>query len=814
MQETTNDWFTVLLFPLCRPLMLGSSSSSSNTTFSELFDGLQGHSVLYVLYRCTPLAALAPDDVVELLRKRPLSTPVPSPALSQASPGSGPSTPSLVDDGLKSVAENYSIKQLRRSSSAASTSEQERDVSLYQGFYAMHCAVDAITSSLQLMVEPGKIMNQSQLITQCGTTCYKETVLCNLKKSKEILSQVQPLTYRVELLENIFSMLFLRVSDFHKVNLDNDSDEAIPVTLSSAHLKLSDFGMGGSEATLVGNHQAVGGVDSNTFSYLQRSSEQFYVTESIAHDLLEIVKGCLIDLQAMNFAQQRFAQAQVQHQSHSGSVAEGIESGEMAMSDSQIVSTSVPVQDFQQRLARLNQYVNEAKWRLQLVSIGSSGTEQSTQSLFRPGTQGSDSDISTVASDDDSNDDHSDEQYEGRDSQVTKKPIHSYQLTDSNEGSQEAQTTSSVHVSAEDGDQSDSGGEGDTEEKEAKGTISRRKRKSRHSRSPRSEIRLSRKLNVRSVVSGIIPRMLASPDTLLQLCLRNSNYDRAEEVIRMFGMDDTASNNAVVFAERLDRLSLQLNSTTKPPFCAPSIARKRLMIAAQSPSHRSQVPESGYTSPVVECEASDLDGLEELLSSSVTPKQFPFINKLSEQMSNLSSALPSLVILDIACTSCNGRSLCLNLLDMAVDRAQSLKNLSSSVTAAGAIVGPITFLHSVRSLLEQTESSQTCLQQLLNQGTCPLAPDLWTASHESLLLQQASQDSVRMEALAAETVPVTEVEKANAGHKSPLREAMETLLKAFTDNTGGGASYLRTLFTHADNLSSLLISCEEELGGQ
>jgi zinc finger FYVE domain-containing protein 26 len=777
-----------------RPLMLGSSSSCSNTTFNELFDGLEGHSVLYVLHRCTPLAALAPDDVVELLRKRPLSTG-PSPALSRASPGSGPSTPSLIDDGLKSLSDNLSLKQLRRSSSAVSTAEQERDVSLYQGFYAMHCSLVAITSSL--LVELGKAIDQSKLTTQCDKISYQETVLSNFKKSKEILSQVKPLTYRVELLENIFSMLFLKVSDFQKVNVDSDSDEAIPVTLS-AHLQASDVHVNEAKC---GNHQAVGGPDRNSYW----SSEQFCVTESIAHDLLEIVKGCLFDLQAMKFAQQRFAQAQFQHQSLIGTVSEITESGEVNVSDSQFVSTSVPVQDFQQRVARLYQCVNEAKWRLQLVSIGSSSAEQSAQSLFRPRTQGSDSDISSIASNDSSNDDHSeDEQYEYRDSQVKITPTYSYQGTDSNEGAQEV-PAASVHVSTEEGHQSDSGGEGDTEEKEARETISRKKRKHFHSRSPRSEIKFSRQHKVKSLVSGIIPRMLASPDTLLQLCLRNSNYDRAEEVLRMFGMDDTASNNAVVFSERLDRISSQLNSPVKH-----FSVSKKSMVSTQSPLLRRQVPESEFTSTAVECKASDLDELEELLSSSVTPKHFPFISKLSEHVSDLTGVLPSLIILDIACTSCNGRNLCLDLLNMAVDRAQSLKKKSSSATTRSGIVGPVMFLHSVRSLLEHIESSQTCLKQLLNQGTCPLAPDLWTSCHESLLLQQASQDSVRMEALAAETVPVTEVEKANAGHKSPLREAMETLLKAFTDSTGGGGSYLRTLFTHADNLSSLLISCEEE----
>lgn len=798
--------------------MLVKSSGNGNTTFSEMFDGLEGHSVLYVLHRCTPLAALAPDDVIELLRKRPLSTPVPSPVLSQASPGSEPSTPVLADDGSQSVAENQSIRQLQRMSSNTATSERERDISLYRGFYAIQCAINAVKSSLQLMGEPERIANPGLLVSQPGVHFYEETVRANLKKAKEMLSQIIPLTYRVELLENIFSLLFLKVSDFHKMNLDDDSDEAVSVKQSAASLSLFELRVSGAVASVSENHPAVDGPSVPTLCSA-RSAEQFAVGESVAHDLLDMLKGCLIDLQAMKFARQRLAHMQVHHQPYSGLIVDVTETDEASMLDSQTLITSVSVQDFQQRLARLNQLVNEAKWRLQLVCVGSSGIEQSRQSLFCSGARDTDSDISPIVTDDETKFDecHSDGQDDDNNIEVKTK-VHVLQLkqttsepADEHEEATVVQNTSSMHLSAEDGDQSDSGGEGDTEETEAKKTMMKRKRKSRHSRSPRSERVLSRRIKTKSVISGIVARMLASPDTLLQLCLRNSNYDRSEEVIRMFGLEDTASGHAVVFAEQLEKVSLQLmGSITKSLLPAPLVKTSRLPVVEQSSSLDSKTPVSGHASPVLGFGSLELDALEELLSSSVTPKQFPFISKLSEQTMKLSSSLPSLVLLDLACSSCNGRSLCLDLLTMAIDRAQALESESDVVTATGIAAGPIVFLHSVHGLLEQIESMETCLRLLLNQGTCPLATDLWTASHELTLMRQASQDSVRLEAQAAESVPVTEVERANAGQKSPLREAMETLLKAFTDNSEDCASYLRTLFMHVDNLSSLLISCEEE----
>ena len=794
-----------------RPLMLTGTSLNGSTTFSDMFDGLEGHSVLYVLHCCTPLAALAPDDVIELLQKQPLSTPVPSPVLSQASPSSGPSTPILNDEGSFMTSDNLLFREFRRSSSIASTAEKERDVALYQGFYAVQSAIDAVRISLQVVAESVRRTSISQQVMRHNAPLYEEAVLGSLKKAKEALSQVYPLTYRVELLENIFSLLFLKVGDFHKMRTDDDSDEATTKQSSTVALEGSEAS---TSETYFGESVSGHSVSLSSVRSL-RSTEQFAVSESVAQDLLDMLKGCLIDLDATKFAQHRGAHAPASHWSLGG--LSFTESDDSVMSFNQTnIMTSVSVQDLQQRLARLNQYVNEAKWRLQLVCMGVSSPEHCKGSLFSIGLQDSDSDISEIVTDEEETFDGSlsDSQYEKKDSQFENKNNNS-QITTSERADERKrkrkfdENSTSVHLSTEDGDQSDSGGEGDTEETEGKKPMIKKKQKRCYSRSPRSEHIFSMKQKSKSALSGIISRMLSSPDTLLQLCLRNSNYDRAEEVIRMFGLEDTVSGHAVMFADRLDIVSLQLAGAMSKSQTQQTTKKLKTMVAEQSSLVGSQqsscqpFPDPGFGS-------TEVDTLEELLSSSISPRQFPFVGELSEELFKLSSSLPSLILLDLACSSCSQQKVCLDILNMAVDRLQALENIAGIVHTVGSSIGPIVFLNMIHRMMEKIEEPHTYLRQFLNQGTVPLGDDLWTTNHESALWKRASQEQVRMEMLAMESVLVTEMERADAGHKSPLREAMETLLKSFADDTDSHASYIRTLFTHADNLSSLLIRCDSD----
>ncbi|KAJ7371027.1 Zinc finger FYVE domain-containing protein 26 [Desmophyllum pertusum] len=86
-----------------------------------------------------------------------------------------------------------------------------------------------------------------------------------------------------------------------------------------------------------------------------------------------------------------------------------------------------------------------------------------------------------------------------------------------------------------------------------------RKRKSRrHRLSSRTSASEGSSLLIKD--NSIIARMLSSPDTLIYMCMRKDNYERALQVIKMFNMAQKPSAQAAVFAEKYGKTVKQLES--------------------------------------------------------------------------------------------------------------------------------------------------------------------------------------------------------------------------------------------------------------
>ena len=129
-----------------------------------MFQSLDSHSVLHVLHQSTNLAQLPKSEVLGILKTRPVFS-------SERCLESQVETPSDIDDRI------------------SSDSEIQRDIALYHAFCAMCGFLEIILA--------GRDNNSENDFT------------FNMHESRRHVGNIYPLTFRVEVLENMFSMLFV-----------------------------------------------------------------------------------------------------------------------------------------------------------------------------------------------------------------------------------------------------------------------------------------------------------------------------------------------------------------------------------------------------------------------------------------------------------------------------------------------------------------------------------------------------------------------------------------------------------------------------
>lgn len=207
-----------------------------------MFQGLESHSVLHVLHKSVSLAHLPEKEVFELLRKRPVFSPL------DANQTTGCPTeveekrldePHQAEDASKENAE-------RGGQDSEIHPEVQRDIFLYHSYCALRNFMEAITSS----VEETSLKDSLETVGECAEQTAKTLapgrsertkgnpgiasqqqsycgqVASKLNAGKQHLAQVYPLTYRVEILENIFSLLFGTYEDLYEGRVQqNESDD-------------------------------------------------------------------------------------------------------------------------------------------------------------------------------------------------------------------------------------------------------------------------------------------------------------------------------------------------------------------------------------------------------------------------------------------------------------------------------------------------------------------------------------------------------------------------------------------------------------
>lgn len=379
------------ILPFYRPHLQHQSSFTIHRA-GEMFKGLESHSTLFVLHHYTPLASLNPLEVIDILKMRPrvplvstVSTMTPPPQFSRgATPMKFPSDP----ESPPVLSPNDTQKSFSVLSLKSLQPEQERDISIYRSFCAIRLVLDAVWTSVEITngtldkIESSEQTKSSPTMEakanskaarklNFGTSFledepvekelvvkpndskrYTSGVVDNLQEAKHYISLIEPLNYRLELLEDIFSLLFLTSSDIKPMSVSETKE---------APVEDNESKMEGSLPSRWSNEF------SSAFSSvaLIRSKAGFLIGERIASDLLLMLQDCINELRAAKFQQTQ-------------------QTGSSQTRATSIIKSSIPLTSLQQRSAQLEQYINEAKWRLQLVS-SKSGILAST--LTKSGTE-------------------------------------------------------------------------------------------------------------------------------------------------------------------------------------------------------------------------------------------------------------------------------------------------------------------------------------------------------------------------------------------------------------------------------------------
>ncbi|XP_078590684.1 zinc finger FYVE domain-containing protein 26-like isoform X2 [Branchiostoma floridae x Branchiostoma japonicum] len=875
-QACRNLAYQVQLVQWCldktRPLVIESGAPTTHhDRASELFQGLEFHSVLFVLHQATSLARLNQEEVLDLLHKQP-SLPTEensSKKIVRFAP---------VDDDS---AEDISISE------GPQSLQQQRDISIYRGYCAIRCFMDAILHGQDLgmkaransSLSAGSNISSTQPAAQMEEM-YGRLVTKNLEVGKDHLSQIQPLTFRAEVLENIFSLLFVTHDDLlddRSVLSDSGGEEGqyeldrtnrgsrresllscppsldssvemvsstevyriladnsttwkpnVPGTVLDAIVQASEGIAIGKEATVPENKEEVTatkeepttkrkkGRDKNHHPSLSDIAEPasedrnglsghssgrsgdgwtrevprlgFLMDECLVRDILAVLKECFLNLKSARFA--KLGQGQ---------------NGE----DEDLlkcVSSSITESSLQQRISRLDQCINEAQWRFQLV-VPEHVPKQ--PGLIAVGSR----DSGDTSSGDEMGSYYSRWEQDKRIKRQRKK-----------------RGTSSSRSRSET-DDSDKG---------------RRRRRRNHSArysSAASSLVLKRK-------TGIIPRMLATKGTLLNMCLQRGNYTQAHQVIKMFQFKNEANVAEVKFSENYEAASKQLQSVEVKSKGGNMSGKADKPAASKSPLGAiASAAAAGMASMSLNNIVDQLLKTERLPTvvwadeEEMTTK--PLICSLIR-----SENVPAMIIFDLACTATNSWEVSRSLLEMAdkkvtpAVKSQELQtnykpgkedqhriskaeeSIAGFESVFKQIVGVVGKDSGESSSLIRPEVKakffQHSARDVLGRGSTSLDVEELRNQVSSLLEREKAVERL-FKALSEDGDMQTLEGKTGKAKRSAVQQAMQHLIKVYDgypvlcsslwhmeqleslgDEDVQWADFLRSLYTHVGTMTTLL----------
>uniref|UniRef100_A0A671YLB0 Zinc finger FYVE domain-containing protein 26 n=1 Tax=Sparus aurata TaxID=8175 RepID=A0A671YLB0_SPAAU len=321
--------FTTFVFCLIRGISMEALLAQLHT--------LDNHSALYILHSLTPLAQFEERKILDLLQQLPNSP--------------GPDTVGSLSPGV------------------------QRNIVLFQGFCAMKYAICALCANAHKYSNCTECESTQQdvALTVLVLLCLLGFPGCHLS-FQHYLSECQlyleavPAMFRLELLENIFSLLFLSKADFsQQIQKDTNS------SLNTGNAAQSDCSSDARNTNVgLGNKAKTDETEySKTENQQQRSS-----SPTAAHrthlDLGHLIQGCrgfLVDVAAMEGFMKLLKEG-LEGMCVVGQ-QEGQEAGRALPREAEAVESlgcSVTADTFGTRLQRLSKRTAEAQWRLQIIS--------------------------------------------------------------------------------------------------------------------------------------------------------------------------------------------------------------------------------------------------------------------------------------------------------------------------------------------------------------------------------------------------------------------------------------------------------------
>uniref|UniRef100_A0A673C1U7 Zinc finger FYVE domain-containing protein 26 n=1 Tax=Sphaeramia orbicularis TaxID=375764 RepID=A0A673C1U7_9TELE len=321
---------------------------------------LDNHSALYILHSLTPLAQFEEHKILNLLQQLP----------------------------------NKSGKEDTNPISSLSPGVQ-KNIVLFQGFCAMKYAVYALCvnahkytscaecESKQQHQPPEAEINQNQTSTS-SEGCH--LLFQQYLSECQLYLEAVPAVFRLELLENIFSLLFLSSADF-ALQVQKDTNSNLNTGSATQSQCLSNAKNSKVEAgTKAKTDEAEG----------SRGDDQTMPPSSPAGvpnshlDLGHFVQGCrgfLVDVVAME------GFLKLLKQGLEGMVVVGQQDGEEAgralPQDAEVAESlgcSVTAETFGSRLQRLSKRTAEAQWRLQIITSNQSSESPLPMSTYTHST--------------------------------------------------------------------------------------------------------------------------------------------------------------------------------------------------------------------------------------------------------------------------------------------------------------------------------------------------------------------------------------------------------------------------------------------
>lgn len=892
-----------------RPLLATSESGSTrHQQASEMFQGLESHSVLHVLHKSVNLANLQEKEVFELLRKRPVFTPLNTDKVKRVSK-------SLESKGVAPIETLDTFSKEKQDSEIHP--EVQRDIYLYHSYCAVRNFMDAVSLSAEEAYCKDNNWNaqsedscaaddvsglSSESVWDQQPSCIQ--VKDKLEAGRSHLSQVHPLTYRVEILENIFSLLFGTYEDLYEGRTQQiESDDVETMDEESRSLSASNrtgsWESLASSVDLAADNQVMLSSTSQTpespkkhketasvttsesisrrqlFKHERSASDsifwkrlqtlvdeekqaltvtplsgsttnsascsgnvfsskgssrpavsddndlkcEFVIDDKVVPDMLKTLKECLMDLNSSKFTE--------------------LQKGNSVQSNSNRqdwLHTSVSPSTMEQRISRLGQYINEAQWRFQLVSWKNETNSRknkpfrrrSNRKLQRKGSSHELNLKAEAAQDEDSGD----------------NLIHVEEISRKTRSKGAASIENSCESSSQLSQEMVT-----TEPEENRGR-DHRKKIQRHRRTSRASGKESSGLLTKN--DSMISRMLSSPDTLIFMCMRKDNYERARQVIKMFNIAEEPSAQAAVFAEKYAKKVKHLESLQPKTKRAmtPGIMKSQNSLGVLGAV--AMAAASGSQTSLVSSQIEELlstPSLAAVLNPSVKPEDLVTGNSSLVKCFD-PQFVPTMLYLDLACTVSVAWSTCKALLDMAKSRITKVPPLSSAKPSI-ALPGIRSFLNQVDELLNQEQSSgkpqvpsggitfamtpKSNAMDLLLFGSHPLNPKDTNAHKRILAIQEEAFRRMEQALEEGDTFihSIDELTKPAPGHKHVgrqlsfkktekrlmVRVALVELQEAFscirnpshmTRALGGSLEerydYVSSLFKHVDSLATLLLT--------